>query len=91
MRRYGSLTGRSVHSVLAKEASSKERSPTTPPPAAASRTLPGALLLEQQWLEARTAFDAADYPTAIRLLTRLVEYPGHPRRAEAQELLGLAR
>ncbi len=64
---------------------------TTPPPVAASRTLPSAELLEQQWLEARSAFDAADYPTAIRLLTRLVEYPEHPRRAEAQELLGLSR
>ena len=62
-----------------------------PPPVAATRTLPSAEVLEAQWLEARAAFDAADYPTAIRLLTRLVEYPEHPRRAEAQELLGLAR
>ena len=62
-----------------------------PPPAAATRTLPSAEVLDAQWLEARAAFDAADYPTAIRLLTRLVEYPEHPRRAEAQEMLGLAR
>ncbi len=62
-----------------------------PPPAAATRTLPSSEVLEAQWLEARAAFDAADYPTAVRLLTRLVEYPEHPRRAEAQELLGLAR
>ncbi len=61
------------------------------PPPSATRTLPSAEVLEAQWLEARTAFDAADYPIAIRLLTRLVEYPEHPRRAEAQELLGLAR
>lgn len=61
------------------------------PPPSATRTLPSAEVLEVQWVEARTAFDAADYPTAIRLLTRLVEYPEHPRRAEAQELLGLAR
>jgi hypothetical protein len=64
--------------------------PVTPPPAP-TRELPSAEVLEAQWLEARSAFDAADYPTAIRLLTRLVEYPEHPRRAEAQELLGLAR
>ncbi len=61
------------------------------PPPSATRTLPSAEVLEAQWLEARSAFDAVDYPTAIRLLTRLVEYPEHPRRAEAQELLGLAR
>jgi hypothetical protein len=61
------------------------------PPPTATRTLPSAEVLEAQWLEARSAFDAADYPTAIRLLTRLVEYPEHARRAEAQELLGLAR
>ena len=64
---------------------------TAAPPPSATRTLPSAEVLEAQWLEARTAFDSADYPTAIRLLTRLVEYPEHPRRAEAQELLGLAR
>jgi tetratricopeptide repeat protein len=57
----------------------------------ASRTLPSSEVLESQWLEARAAFDAGDYPASVRLLTRLVEYPEHPRRAEAQELLGLAR
>jgi hypothetical protein len=48
-------------------------------------------VLEKQWVEARAAFDAGDHQAAIRLLTRLVEYPEHPRRAEAQELMGLAR
>ncbi len=62
-----------------------------PPPPAATRALPSPEVLESQWLEARSTFDAGDYPSAIRLLTRLVEYPDHPRRAEAQELLGLAR
>ncbi len=57
----------------------------------AARTLPTAEILEAQWIEAKAAFDAGDNPTAIRLLTRLIEYPEHPRRAEAQELLGLAR
>ncbi|MGH8134711.1 MAG: tetratricopeptide repeat protein [Steroidobacteraceae bacterium] len=65
------------------------RSTVALPPTA--RTLPTAEVLEKQWLEARAAFDAGDYPTAIRLLTRLVEYPEHPRRAEAQELIGLSR
>jgi len=55
------------------------------------RNLPTAEILEKQWVEAKAAFDAGDNPTAVRLLTRLVEYPEHPRRAEAQELLGLSR
>jgi hypothetical protein len=69
------------------------RAPAAPavPAAAATRSLPAPELLEQQWTEARSAFDASDHATAIRLMTRLVEYPEHPRRAEAQELLGLAR
>jgi tetratricopeptide (TPR) repeat protein len=62
-----------------------------PPQAPVTRTLPSAEVLEAQWQEAHTAFDSGDYPTAIRLLTRLIEYPEHPHRAEAQELLGLAR
>jgi hypothetical protein len=62
-----------------------------PVPVPAARTLPTAEILEAQWTEAKTAFDAGDNPTAVRLLTRLIEYPEHPRRAEAQELLGLAR
>ncbi len=65
----------------------RSTTPALPP----SRTLPTAEVLEKQWLEARAAFDAGDHPAAIRLLTRLVEYPEHPRRAEAQELLGLSR
>lgn len=55
------------------------------------RELPSAEILEKQWTEAKAAFDAGDNPAALRLLTRLVEYPEHPRRAEAQELLGLSR
>jgi hypothetical protein len=64
---------------------------TTAPTPLTPRGLPSAEILEKQWMEAKAAFDANDNPAAIRLLTRLVEYPEHPRRAEAQELLGLAR
>ncbi len=67
----------------------KARTAAPAPPT--TRTLPSADVLEKQWLEARAAFDAADHQSVIRLLTRLVEYPEHPRRAEAQELLGLSR
>jgi len=61
------------------------------PAQVATRQLPSAEVLEAQWNEAKAAFDAGDHAAAVRLLTRLVEYPEHPRRAEAQELLGLAR
>ena len=64
---------------------------STAPAPQTSRTLPTAEVLGKQWVEARAAFDAGDHQAAIRLLTRLVEYPEHPRRAEAQELLGLSR
>ncbi|MDH4259597.1 MAG: tetratricopeptide repeat protein [Gammaproteobacteria bacterium] len=64
---------------------------TVAPPPPMTRVLPSAEVLEQQWAEAKAAFDAGDNPAAVRLLTRLVEYPEHPRRAEAQELLGLSR
>lgn len=60
-------------------------------PSSGERPLPAPEVLEQQWAEARAAFDANDLATATRLLTRLIEYPEHAHRAEAQELLGLAR
>ena len=39
----------------------------------------------------RSAMSARDYPTAIRLLTKLQRQPEFPDRARVQELLGLAR
>jgi tetratricopeptide (TPR) repeat protein len=41
--------------------------------------------------KAKKAFSRKDYATAIPLLTKVLEQPEFPRRAEAQELLGLAR
>ena len=41
--------------------------------------------------KARKAFAHKDYATAIPLLTKVLEQPEFPRRAEAQELMGLAR
>ncbi len=41
--------------------------------------------------QARDAFRRKDYAAAIPLLTRLIEQPEFPERAEALELLGLAR
>ncbi len=47
--------------------------------------------LEGTLKQAREAFRRKDYATAIPLLTRLMEQPEFPQRAEALELLGLAR
>lgn len=41
--------------------------------------------------DARSALATRDYPKAIQLLTKLQRQPEFPERAQAQELLGLAR
>jgi len=41
--------------------------------------------------QVRSAMSSHDYPTAIRILTKLQRQPEFPERARAQELLGLAR
>lgn len=41
--------------------------------------------------QAHRSFTGKDYATAIPLLTRLLEQPEFPQRAEVQELMGLAR
>ena len=62
--------------------------PPTRPRASATLT---AADLEGTLKQARTAFRRKDYAAAIPLLTKLVEQPEFPQRAEALELLGLAR
>jgi SPOR domain len=47
--------------------------------------------IESTFWKAKQLFGRKDYAGAIPLLTRLLEQPEHPRRAESQELLGLAR
>jgi hypothetical protein len=79
--------------VFGRSVARRERAPApaVTAPSSGERALPAPEVLEQQWAEARAAFDANDLATATRLLTRLIEYPEHAHRAEAQELLGLAR
>jgi hypothetical protein len=62
--------------------------PATQPRAAATLTPHDR---ERTLQQARTAFRRKDYATAIALLTTLVEQPEFAERAEALELLGLAR
>ncbi len=57
----------------------------------ASRLLPPQLELDQLEKNALSLMYAKDYDGAIRLYTKLLEYPEHPGRARAQEYLGLAR
>jgi tetratricopeptide (TPR) repeat protein len=45
----------------------------------------------QMLRDARLALEQHQYPQAIDLLTRLLRQPEFPQRAEAQELMGLAR
>jgi hypothetical protein len=47
--------------------------------------------IEQTMKQARDAFRHKNYAAAIPLLTRLLEQPEFPQRAEAQELMGLSR
>ena len=62
--------------------------PATQPRASATLTKPD---IDRTLQQARTAFRRKDYAAAIPLLTQLVEQPEFPGRAEALELLGLAR
>ena len=47
--------------------------------------------LKTMLAQVKSAMSAHDYPTAIRLLTKLQRQPEFPERSHAQELLGLAR
>lgn len=58
-------------------------------PNAATRMTPDEI--ETTYRKAKQLFGKKNYAGAIPLLTRLLEQPEHPRRAESQELLGLAR
>lgn len=63
-------------------------------PAAASLPTDPALPDEERariLADARTALTKRLYPEAVDLLTRLLRQPEYPGRAEAQELVGLAR
>jgi len=76
---------RSGHSVA--EPAEAPNAPSRAP----QRTLPPAAELDLLAGQARKAMQDRDYDTAIRLYTKLLEYPEHPGRPQAQEYLGLAR
>ena len=83
-----------IEVIIARRAGRAEAAPAGPPTVASRapvRALPPAEELEKMIAEARTAMQDRDYDTAIRLYTRLLEFPEHPARPQAQEYLGLAR
>jgi hypothetical protein len=65
--------------------------PPVKPSRAPTRLMPTPAELDEMVKQARDAMQARDYDAAIRYYTRLLEYPEHPARAQAQEYLGLAR
>jgi len=86
------LTG--IEIIIARRAGRAVVEPGTPPTPASrapTRTLPPPEELDKLTADARMAMQDRDYDTAIRLYTKLLEYPEHPGRAQAQEYVGLAR
>ena len=69
----------------------EDANPPPRPSRAPSRSLPPAAELERITAEARIAMQERDYDAAIRLYTKLLEFPEHPARPQAQEYVGLAR
>lgn len=67
--------------------------PPEPPPPSAPSTMsaPSADTLAKWMEEARQSMAKSDYSHAIALYTKILEYPDHPYRQDAQEYLGLAR
>jgi hypothetical protein len=86
------LTG--IEIVLARRAGRSTVEPAeapAKPSRAPTRSLPSPEELEKLAADARSAMQERDYDAAIRLYTKLLEYPEHPARPQAQEYLGLAR
>ncbi|MBS0393817.1 MAG: hypothetical protein JSR54_04280 [Proteobacteria bacterium] len=92
IRPRSGLTG--IEIVLARRAGRSSVEPAEAPvrpSRAPSRALPSQEELDKLMADARTAMQDRDYDAAIRLYTKLLEYPEHTGRAQAQEYLGLAR
>lgn len=88
------LTG--IEVVLSRRAGrvtveSTDAAPPKPSRAATRDLPPSADDMEKMLGSARTAMQDRDYDTAIRLYTKLLEFPENAARPQAQEFLGLAR
>jgi hypothetical protein len=92
IRPKAGLTG--IEIVLARRAGRATVEPAeapVQPSRASTRSLPAREELDKLMADARAAMQDRDYDAAIRLYTKLLEYPEHPGRPQAQEYLGLAR
>jgi tetratricopeptide (TPR) repeat protein len=92
IRPKAGLTG--IEIVIARRAGRVAVEPAEAPPKpsrAPTRSLPAPEELDKLMAEARSAMQDRDYDAAIRLYTKLLEYPEHPGRPQAQEFIGLAR
>ena len=61
------------------------------PSRAPTRELPSQAEMDKLLADARGAMQERDYDAAIRLYTKLLEFPEHAARPQAQEYVGLAR
>jgi len=92
IRPRAGLTG--IEIVLARRAGRSTVEPAeapAQPSRAPTRSLPPQEELDKLMADARAAMQERDYDGAIRLYTKLLEYPEHAGRPQAQEFLGLAR
>lgn len=65
---------------------------SVPAPAPAANVSAPSIESLTEWMEeARRSMASNDYGHAIALYTKILEYPDHPFRQDAQEFLGLAR
>jgi hypothetical protein len=86
------LTG--IEIVLSRRAGRSTVEPANAPAKPSrtpTRSLPAPEELDKLMADARAAMQDRDYDAAIRLYTKLLEYPEHTGRPQAQEFLGLAR
>ncbi|MCX7058276.1 MAG: hypothetical protein NTZ79_14160 [Proteobacteria bacterium] len=86
------LTG--IEIVLSRRVgrASVESADAPPKPSRApTRELPSQAEMDKLLADARAAMQERDYDAAIRLYTKLLEFPEHAARPQAQEYVGLAR
>ena len=92
IRPRAGLTGIEIQLSRRAGRSTVEGAEAPPKPSrAVTRELPPKDELDRLLAAARASMQDRDYDTAIRLYTKLLEFPEHPDRPQAQEYVGLAR
>ena len=92
IRPRAGLTGIEIQLARRVGRATVEQAEAPPKPSrAVTRDLPPQDELDKLLAAARASMQDRDYDTAIRLYTKLLEFPEHPGRPQAQEYVGLAR